>query len=94
MEKIKAHFSITYDSGIHIELVAMFDNIKAYADTVRDMEDYMDNPSIFNFNVKRLTPYNDDANADILSTDILVSLKGLLFIQTNCEVIRYEEPVA
>ena len=92
MEKIKANFSITYTSGTHIELVALFDTVKAYADMVSKMEDYIDNPSSFAYSSVRLAPYNEDINAEILATDILLSLDDLLYVQASCEVIRYEEP--
>lgn len=92
MEKIKANFSITYTTGSHIEFVALFDTVKAYADVVRKMEDYMDNPSSFSYKSIRLAPFNEDINAKLLSMDILLSLEDLLYVQTSCEVIRYEEP--
>ena len=92
MEKIKANFSITYTSGTHIEFSALFDNIKGYDDTVQTIENFMDNSESFGFTSIRLIPYNENINADLLSTDILLSLNDLLFIQTSCEVIRYEEP--
>ena len=92
MEKIKANFSITYTTGIHVELVALFDNVRACAEVVEKMEDYMDNPSSFAYSSIRLAPYNEDINAEILATDILLSLDDLLYVQASCEVIRYEEP--
>lgn len=92
MEKIKANFSITYTTGIHVELVTLFDNVRAYAEVVNKMEDYMDNPSSFAYSSIRLAPYNEDINAEILATDILLSLDDLLYVQASCEVIRYEEP--
>lgn len=90
MEKIKANFSITYTTGTHIEFTALFDTVRSYAEVVRKMEDYMDNPSSFAYSSIRLAPYNEDINAELLTTDILLSLDDLLYIQTSCEVIRYE----
>ena len=91
MEKIKANFSITYTTGTHIEFIALFDRVRSYAEVVRKMEDYMDNPSSFAYRSIRLAPYNEDINAELLTTDILLSLDDLLYIQTNCEILRYEE---
>ena len=91
MEKIKASFSITYTTGTHIEFSAIFDSVRSYSDTVSKMEDYIDNPSSFAYSSVRLAPYNEDINAEILATDILLSLDDLLYVQASCEVIRYEE---
>ena len=92
MEKIKANFSIAYTTGTHIEFSALFDTIKSYAEVVRKMEDYMDNPSSFAYRSISLTPYNEDINAELLATDILLNLDDLLYVQTSCEILRYEEP--
>lgn len=92
MEKIKANFSITYTSGTHIEFVALFDTIKSYAEVIGKMEDYMDSPSSFDYRSISLTPYNEDINAELLATDILLNLDDLLYVQTSCEILRYEEP--
>lgn len=90
MEKIKANFSITYTSGTHIEFSAIFDSVRSYSDMVSKIEYYMDNPSSFSIS---FSPYNENINADLLNTDILISLNDLLFIQTSCEIVRYEEPI-
>ena len=92
MEKIKANFSITYTSGTHIEFAALFDSIKSYAEVIGKMEDYMDSPSSFDYRSISLTPYNEDINAELLATDILLNLDDLLYVQTSCEILRYEEP--
>ena len=92
MEKIKTTFSIAYSSGNHIEVVALFDNIDIYDDTVQKIEDYMDNPESFGFTSIRLTPFNEDINAEELGTDILISMVDLLCVKTSCQVIKYEEP--
>ena len=92
MEKIKANFSITYTSGTHIEFSAIFDSVRSYSDMVTKIEDYMDNPLSFGYSSISFSPYNENINSELLNTDILLSLNDLLFIQTSCEVIRYEEP--
>lgn len=92
MEKIKANFSITYTSGIHIEFSAIFDSVRSYSDIVTKIEDYMDNPSSFGYSSLSFSPYNENINADLLNTDILLNLDDLLYVQTSCEILRYEEP--
>lgn len=92
MEKIKANFSITYTSGIHIEFSAIFDSVRSYSDIVTKIEDYMDNPQSFGFTSLRLTPFNEDINGDELGTDILISIVDILCVKTSCQVIKYEEP--
>ena len=92
MEKIKANFSITYTSGTHIEFAALFDTVRSYEEVVRKMEDYMDKPSSFAYSSIRLAPYNEDINAELLATDILLNLDDLLYVQMSCEILRYEEP--
>lgn len=92
MERLKAVFGITYESGNHIELVALFDNLEEY-DRVMDLiESYLDSSEVHSYHSIRLTPFNDDPNGDILSTDILLSLKNLQCVKVACELIKYEEP--
>ena len=92
MEKIKANFSITYTSGNHIEVVALFDNIIEYDNTIQTIENFMDSPQSFRFTSIRLTPFNEDINGDELGTDILISMVDILCVKTSCQVIKYEEP--
>ena len=92
MEKIKTIFSISYSSGNHIEVVALFDNINIYDETVQKIEDFMDSPESFGFSSIRLTPYNENINGDELGTDILISMLDILCVKTSCQVIKYEEP--
>ena len=92
MEKIKTIFSISYSSGNHIEVVALFDTVEIYDETVQKIEDFMDNPKSFGFTSIRLTPFNEDINGDELGTDILISMVDILCIKTSCQVIKYEEP--
>ena len=92
MEKIKTIFSISYSSGNHIEVVALFDTIMAYDDTIQKIEDFMASPESFGFSSIRLTPYNQNINGDELGTDILISMVDILCVKTSCQVIKYEEP--
>ena len=92
MEKIQTIFSISYSSGNHIEVVALFDTIMEYDDTVQKIEDFMDSPESFGFSSIRLTPYNENINGDELGTDILISMLDILCVKTSCQVIKYEEP--
>ena len=92
MEKIKTIFSISYSSGNHIEVVALFDTIMEYDDTIQKIEDFMDSPESFGFSSIRLTPYNENINGDELGTDILISMVDILCVKTSCQVIKYEEP--
>lgn len=93
MEKIKTIFSISYRSGNHIEVVALFDNIDLYDETVQKIEDFMDSPESFGFTSIRLTSFNEDINGEELSTDILISMLDILCVKTSCQVIKYEEPM-
>lgn len=92
MEKIKTIFSISYSSGNHIEVVALFDTIEMYDETIQKIEDFMDSPQSFGFTSIRLTPFNEDINGDELGTDILISMEDILCVKTSCQVIKYEEP--
>lgn len=92
MEKIKTIFSISYSSGNHIEVVALFDTIMAYDDVIQKIESFMDNPESFGYTSIRLTPYNENINGDELGTDILISMVDILCVKTSCQVIKYEEP--
>ena len=92
MEKIKTTFSISYSSGNHIEVVALFDTIMEYDDTIQKIEGFMDSPESFGFSSIRLTPYNENINGDELGTDILISMVDILCVKTSCKVIKYEEP--
>ena len=94
MERIKTVFHVIYVNGTHLEVAALFDTIDDYDEAVDKIEDYIDNPQSFNYTSIRLTPYNSDINGDVITTDILLRLDDIIYVDASCETIKYEEPKA
>lgn len=94
MERIKTLFHMIYDNGTHLEVAALFETIDDYDDTVEVIEGYIDNPQLYTEKCLRLTPYNPDINGNVIATDIIFRLDGIIYVDATCERIKYEEPIA